>query len=383
MTTQELQEIVLRSTSELSDIRRQLTDLAAKEKRAETALRLLRTRLEERLAAFDRDRYKTTDERLQIEALAAEILIFQRLGYELGAAGSQFILGVSALLEGRNLSALEYFADFLKSAATNDANRANASYLAGMICYNRKDFTQALEFYESAFRHSPPGNPDWQSKIYVGELLHFLRRSEDQIRRVFVEAEETLASVEDTLPIRFQLATLYLKLGNCYVATFLDPKEPNVIVNNSTAIRYYKQARRICPAIPESLLPVVIDYSLAQALILANSIDTDLRETPQEILADVFKRLRKIVLTKREEIILAQSFFMLGTCAVYSPTVSKDAGEIYFEYARHQTLTVPSSVCFYSCITKELLSREQFIWQIDHYAGELEHQTRRNQTRRR
>jgi tetratricopeptide (TPR) repeat protein len=377
VTTQELHDIVLRCTSEISEIRHQLADLTAKEKRAETAVHLLRTRLEERLGAFDRDRYKSTDDRLQIEALAAEILIFQRLGYELGVAGSQFILGVAALLEGRNLAALECFADFLKTAATNDPNHRNASYLAGMISYNRKDFTQAIEFYESAFRHSPPGNPDWQSKIYVGELLHLLRRSEEQIQRVFLEAEEALASAEDTLQNRFQRATLYLKLANCYVATFLDPKEPNVIVNNTTAIRYYKQARRVCPTLTESLLPVVIDYSLAQALILANSIDMDLRETPAELLADVFKRLRKIVLTKREEIILAQSFFMLGTCAVYSPTVSKDAAEIYLEYARHQTLTVPSTVCFYSCITKELLSREQFIWQIDHYASELERQTRR------
>jgi hypothetical protein len=98
----------------------------------------------------------------------------------------------------------------------------------------------------------------------------------------------------------------------------------------------------------------------------------DLQETPSEMLTDVFRRLRKIVLTKREEIILAQTYFMLGTCAVYSPGVSRDAGEIYLEYARHQTLTVPSEVCFFSCITKELLSRTEFVGQIDYFAGELE-----------
>ena len=118
----------------------------------------------------------------------------------------------------------------------------------------------------------------------------------------------------------------------------------------------------------------MIDYSLAQALLLANSVDMDLARTPTELLADVFARLRRLVLTKREEIILAQSYLMLATCAFYSPYVSNDVGEIYLEYARHQTLTVPSDVCFYSCITKELLGRDEFVRQIDHYAGQFEAQ---------
>jgi hypothetical protein len=33
-----------------------------------------------------------------------------------------------------------------------------------------------------------------------------------------------------------------------------------------------------------------------------------------------------------------------------------------------------SDVCFYSCITKELLSRDEFVRQIDYYATQLKQQ---------
>lgn len=68
---------------------------------------------------------------------------------------------------------------------------------------------------------------------------------------------------------------------------------------------------------------------------------------------------------------------MLGTCVFYSSHLTKDIGEIYLEYARHQTLAVPSDVCFYSSITKELLSKDDFVRQIDYYAKELERQANR------
>jgi len=122
---------------------------------------------------------------------------------------------------------------------------------------------------------------------------------------------------------------------------------------------------------------VVIDYSLAQALLLAKSVDMDLAQTPSELLADLSHRLRRIVLNKREEIILALCYFMLGTCAFYSTHLSKDVGKIHLEYARHRTLSVPSDVCLYSCVTKELLSRDEFIKQVDYYTNQLEQQVGR------
>jgi hypothetical protein len=139
------------------------------------------------------------------------------------------------------------------------------------------------------------------------------------------------------------------------------------------AIAYYKRARAALPKhqAADSLLPVVIDYSLAQALLQANRIDADLPLTPSELLASVFERLRRVVLTKREEIILAQCYPMLGTCAALSGRVSGEIGEIYLEYARTQTLTVPSDVCFFSSITKELLTRDEFVQQVDYYANRL------------
>jgi tetratricopeptide (TPR) repeat protein len=342
-------------------------------------LRDLARRLESCLAAFDRDRYKSTDQRLAIGALAGEIMIFDKLGYDIPVNGASFLLAVAALLEGRNQAAVEHFNDFIRQAPRDDPNLANAYYLAAMIAYNRRQYSQAIDYYESAFICSPEDNRDWQSKIYVGELLYFLRRPKEAIEKAFFDVEQQLKLIEDSPQHNFLRATLYLKLGNCYVETFLEPRERNLMVNNQLAIRYFKEARKWCPRLvgSDSLLPAVIDYSLAQALMLANSVDMDLPLTPSEMLADVFNRLRKIVLNKREEIILAQSYFMLGTCAVYSSQVSKDAGEIYLEYARHQTLAVPSDVCFYSCITKELLTRDEFVKQIDHYAGQLEQHTRR------
>jgi hypothetical protein len=145
------------------------------------------------------------------------------------------------------------------------------------------------------------------------------------------------------------------------------------MANSPLAITYFKKARAALPrhAQADSLLPIVVDYSLAQALLVANHIDMELEMTPTELLAHVFERLRAIVLRKREESILAQCFLMLGTCAVYSEQVSRDVGELYLESARTQILTVPADVCFYSCVTKELLSRDEFVDQIDYYADQL------------
>lgn len=376
---EELQDIVLRNADVVTDILKQLENIRAKEHRVEQALRNLCQRLEGCLQAFDRDKYKATDQRLLISALATEILIFDRLGYDLRSSSSEFLLGVSALLEGRNLPALEYLEQFLQTADPTDNNYRNANYLAGMITYNRREFQRSKDFFTHAFERSPQHNRDWQSKIYTAELAYFMRRPAQEIEAIFQSAEEGLRTTEENSQQRFLRSTLYLKWGNCYVGTFLLPKTTNPMVNNLIALRYYKQAKNSLPPNPpaDSLLPAVIDYSLAKALILAKSVDIDLKQTPSDLLVDVFDHLRRIVLTKREEIILAQSYLMLATSAYYSSRLSKDIGEIYLEYARHQTLVVPSDVCFYSCITKELLSREEFVGQVDFYAKEIERQINR------
>jgi len=398
MTTQELQDIVLRSNSDISEIRRQLSELASKEERVETALQRLRARLHDLLKAFDRDAYKSTDWRLRIRALASEILIFARLGYDIGIPGAEFLLGVDALLGGMNQAALDHFKVFLDSALPSDRNIRNAHYLSGMIQYNRRDYPGASEAFAAAFRYSEADVPDWQSLIYVGEISFFQRRPVDDTERAFFNVEDRLKGTLVGLHDR-NLATLYLKFGNCYVETFRDPAQANPMRNNSVAVEYYKKARKCFPAIDMlrrsvsadvdarpvaasslisgDLLPIVIDHSLAQALLVANSVDMGIAQTPEKLFEDVFHRLRKVVLLKREEIILAQCYFMLGTCTVFSRHLSKDAGEIYLEYARHQTLNVPSDVCFYSCITKELLARDSFVEQIEFYAQELERQIAR------
>jgi hypothetical protein len=102
VTATELQDVILRNTADISELRRQISDLLSKEKRVEGIVRDLRRRLDDHLGQFDRDKYKATDQRLSINSFAHEILIFDKLGYDLGTSGSHFVLGVSALLEGRN-----------------------------------------------------------------------------------------------------------------------------------------------------------------------------------------------------------------------------------------------------------------------------------------
>jgi tetratricopeptide (TPR) repeat protein len=374
MDAKELESIVLKISTEVSDLRRSLADLISKETRVRTALGMLIKRVASALSKFDRDRYKSTDQRLIVRALADEIRIFDHLGYDIGVSGARFIAAVSCLLEGRNQEARDQFERFITEAEADDHNFRNAHYLIAMVCYNRHEFQQAIEHFEEAFRYSETGNPDWQSIIYIGELCHFLRRPQEEMERVFSRVEEGLRGMEDTADVHFLLSTLFLKWGNCYVGMMdLEPEHHNSLINNQIAIDYYKKARKSLPRYtpPDSLLPVVIDYSLSQALLLAGSVDMDLSMTPSELLEDVFGRLRRVVLTKREETILAQSYFMLGTCACYSPYVPAEVGEIYLENARTQTLTVPSDVNFYSCMTKELLSRDKFVKQIDHYAARL------------
>jgi len=80
---------------------------------------------------------------------------------------------------------------------------------------------------------------------------------------------------------------------------------------------------------------------------------------------DVFSKLKNSILDKTETLILAQFYFMLGTCAFYSYQVVADQGLYYLENARKQTQLIPGSTKFYSCMTKELVTRDQFIKQID------------------
>ena len=374
MDMAEINGIVLRMADQMGQIRREVDRLAAKENRVDRVLFDVRQRLVNWLESFDRDGYKSTDQRLLTNALADEVHIFDRLGYDIGTAGGHFVLGVAALLQERHHAALEQMKAFISAVPGEDRNLSTAHYLAGMICYNRRDYARAREYMEGAFRLSPQGRPDWQAKTYIAEVNFFLRQPREMIEKSFYEVEEGLKGIEDHPQHGFLRATLYLKLGNCYVGTALEPRERNEMVNVGVAIDHYKQSRRWCPKriSQESLLPVIIDFSLAQALLLAGSLDMDLAQTPSELLADVFMRLRRIVLAKREEIILAQSYFMLAVCAYYSSRLPKDYAGMYLEEARHQTLTVPSEVCFYSCVTKELLPRDEFVRQIDHYGSLLE-----------
>lgn len=376
----EQNDTVLKLMARLSGLEHDVSGLISRDKRVAQAVSSARSRLTALLQGFHRDKYKSTDMRKAIGALAGEIAVFDRLGYDIGEQSTYFLLGVAALLDGRNQTAAEHFKTFIECAPVDDRNLANAHYLLAMIGFNRRDFHCGIEQFERVYQLSPESARDWQCKIYVSELMHFLRQPQDQLERVFQEIEHGLRALEGTPHHGFLRATLYLKWGNCYVGTVsLDAKQPNSLVNNHRAISLYKQARKCLPKHPDpdSLLPVVVDHSLGQALLLAQSVDMELAMTPSEMFASVFRRLRRIVRNKREEVILAQCYLMLGTCAVFSSGVSKDAGEIYLEQSRLQTANVPSDVCFYSPITKELLSGDEFVQQIDFFAKQLEQSNQR------
>ena len=371
---------VLKLMARLSGLEDDVSGLISRDKRAAQAISSARSRLTAILQGFHRDKYKSTDMRKAIVALAGEIAVFDRLGYDIGDHSTYFLLGVAALLDGRNQTAAEQFKTFIERAPTGDRNLPNAHYLLAMIGFNRRDFHGGIEQFERVYQLSPESARDWQCKIYVSELMHFLRQPQDQLERVFQEIEHGLRALEGSPHYGFLRATLYLKWGNCYVGTVsLDPKQPNPVANNHRAVSLYKQARKCLPKHPDpdSLLPVVVDHPLGQALLLAQSVDMELAMTPSEMFASVFRRLRRIVRNKREEVILAQCYLMLGTCAVFSSEVSKDAGEIYLEQSRLQTANVPSDVCFYSPITKELLSGDEFVQQIDFFAKQLEQSNQR------
>ncbi|MBI2571607.1 MAG: tetratricopeptide repeat protein, partial [Candidatus Schekmanbacteria bacterium] len=164
MDSEEVRSIVLRNTAELSELRHQVADLVSKEKRVNAALESLGRRLIACLEAFHRDKYKSTDQRLHIRALAEEIQIFDKLGYDIGVSGARFLLGVSALLDGRNQTAADHFQRFIDEADPDDLNLKSAHYLSAMISYNRRDYARAINHFEASFRLSPKEQPDWQSK---------------------------------------------------------------------------------------------------------------------------------------------------------------------------------------------------------------------------
>ena len=123
MNQSETQEFMLRTASDLAELRQLVVALVKKDQRADQALSLLRNRLTSCLSSFHRDKYKSTDQRLALRALAEEIRIFDKLGFDLGVAGSAFLLGVAALLDGRNQSALYHFAEFIANANANCQRR--------------------------------------------------------------------------------------------------------------------------------------------------------------------------------------------------------------------------------------------------------------------
>lgn len=392
METHEMKDILLRTVGDVSQIRKDLllltekdSLLTKKEEKVKRAIDDLKARLKSSLASFDRDHYKSTEKRLELRSLAHELDIFNKLGYDLSMHGVEFFLGVNALLDGRNQAAQAHFRAFIDSGENKEGKSLwNAHYLSAMICYNRNDQFGAKPHFEAAFDCSPEGHRDWQSKIYIAELLYFLRESPDAIEHEFTDTLEQILEEEKHFDIKRTKkyaslkATLLLKHGNCFFGGFfLPPQRESGSINLPLALRKYKSAKSVCPIDEQSLLPVIIDYSIAQALYLQKVNDFDL-PPPSDLFADVFNRLRRIILNKREEIILAQSYFMMATCAYHSNLLSNDLGEIYLEYARHETLTVPPDIHFYSCVTKEMLTREDFIKQIDFYVREFNAVKERN-----
>jgi len=371
MTPTEMTDVLVRHSTMLADLDIQVRNIMIKEQRIDEFIQDIHRRITAAMDEFHRDRYKSVDYRLRVIELSHEILIYDHLGHNLEPA-AKFLMAIAALLEERLDGALEYFDAYLRHADAHDIHRGNAYYLCGMINYNTRRYSSAIECFRNSFRLSPETDRDWQSQIYVCELLFLSRAPDDVIEQEFTDTAESLKGLGGRAGALLQ-ATFYLKWGNVYVEPML-PGEKNSLMNNPKAIRLYKQARTLCPAFTDtlSLLAIVIDYSLAQAMSVEKRIDLEIITSPQQLFIDVLQRLRRVVLTKTEPLILAQLYFMMGTCVLWSTSMPPEVGEICLEHARQYTLTLPSQMAIYSCITKELLSREDAIKELDVITRQLE-----------
>ena len=379
---EKIEDIVIRNQQSFIDITEKVNILINKEDRVKTGIKELERKIERYFSNFTRDNYKDTEKILKLNSLSTELLVYKKLGYDFSIAEHNVILGLQEMICYRVEEALSYFEIYVEENRKTKLS-CDVLYLCAMICYNNANFSKAIYYFTKAANLYLVlfGKHDFQSEIYIGECMYLSKSREypqEKINEYFELIEETLDKLNNSENLDKFYLTLYLKWGNCYFQPGIKLSNnnigsnnlSNITINNQKALSYYKKIINFIGGFYHKeklndLLKVIMVYSLAQAMYSSRKdIDSSFART-NELFKHVFEKLVNLLLNKTETIILAQFYFMLGTCSWYSFEVAADQGLFYLENSRKQTQLIPSNIKFYSCMTKELLTRDEFIMQID------------------
>lgn len=384
-----IEEIVIENQKKLLDLSEKVHNLTDKESHVQKEIKKLEIKVKNYLIKFTRDNYKNIDRILELNSLSTELLVFKKLGYVFLFDEHLVILGLSEMVNGRGREALEnYFKEYLDLNSEAELS-CTVQYLCGMICYNNGNFSDAKQYYSSSaqLHLSLFKKHDFQAEIYVCECMFLAKEETEKIEKQFSQIELTLKKLKnetDNIDIIFM--TLYLKWGNIYFQSIWEIKtiydtigKLGLKVDNEKAYEYYIKILNFIGAYNKSkidtTLKVILVYSLAQA-IYTNRTDINLPVGTDQLFMDVFDILKNLLLDKTEGIILAQFYFMLGTCAWYSSRIPKDQGLLFLEYSRKQTQLIPVNTKYYSCMTKKLLDRDSFVKQIDQCVDDIKSRIR-------
>jgi tetratricopeptide (TPR) repeat protein len=371
---------ILQRLLKLSD---EVNALTSKEDRVKAEIKKLEGGIESYLDKFTRDNYKDIDKKLKLNSLSTELSVYNRLGYEFTLAEHHVVSGLYELVSDRVEEALLYFEGYIDENKKTKVS-CDVLYLCGMINYNTADYPEAVDFFtRSAELHLFLfGKHDYQSEIYIAECM-FLAKSnvypQEKIDEYFQKIKKTLDREKETgnQNLDKYYITLYLKWGNCFFRPSIkilsntdSGNISNITIDNQRSLNYYRKIIDYIGGIYhkdklDDLLKVIMVYSLAQAMYSSRrDIDSAFARTTV-LFRDVFEKLINLLLNKTENVILIQFYFMLGTCAYYSFEVPADQGLFYLENSRKLTNLIPTKIKIYSCMTKELLSRHDFVKQID------------------
>jgi len=383
---EKFKNILIEVQHDLKRVNKDLSDLNNIKQRVKEGMEKLEREINDYLSDFNRDTYKVYDNLLRLNNLAAKLMIYRGIGYESTSAEYSFILALYEMINGRTDLALESFENYFKEANNDNAKiTCSAFYLCAMICYNKGQYNNAKDYFSKSAQlyFSLYNEQDFQAMIYVCECMHFAGEKRETIDHEFLHVEKLLNKSKQTMDsdeaikLENHFITLNLKHGNCFFQSFLklsnnsDTSEiRNIMIDNDQALKYYQTILDYTGFYSkkklDTILKIVMMYSLAQAMYSSKrTVDSRFPGGLYELFLDIFDQLKNLLIDKTEGLILAQFYYLLGTCALYSYFVPVDQALLYFEYARKQTQLIPATTKYFSCMTKELLTRNQFIEQID------------------
>jgi len=377
---EKIEDIVIENQQMLLKLTARVNSITKRDRHVKEEIEKHKKKIKAYFEQFNRDNYKDIDKMLKLTSLATELSIYKKMGFPISLDEHNVILGISEMLACRTEEALKYFENYMEETVeTRSKLYCDVLYLCGMIYYNKGqgNFNNAIDYFSRSAElyYKLHERHDFQAKIYVGECMFLDKQDIKRIENCFETIQQELninkANIEQKELEKYFL-TLNLKWGNCYFSSVLKPSKNEIgiiDIDNKRALEYYRKLFDYIGAYSKEKLDdtvkVIMAYSLAQAMYSSKEVDFRFPRGLDGLFLDVFDKLKNFVLNKTEAVILAQFYFMLGTCAWYCSQISADQGLLYFEYARKQTQLIPSSTKFYSSMTKQMLARDEFIREID------------------